>query len=346
MKKAVRIAICGAAGPAGSEALSILNSRPFPVSSVIALDSAERAGVRVPFGDGEITVRKAEESAFDGVDIAFFFSGRELAKKFAPAAQDAGCVAIDATGAWSADPRCPLVIPEVNADTLASHNGIIASPSCPSISLLTVLAPLHKAAGIRRIVVTALHAVSESGQEGIDELDGQIRRIFNMQSPAAELYPAQIAFNCLPHVSDFQADDTEMEIAIAEETRRILSPEISVAATCARVPVFYGHSDSVNVEFANPLSETDARMILMEAPGIQVADNPRAFLYPTAVDASGEDDVFVGRIRRDGSRENCLSLWIAADNTRKGAALNAVQIAGELLSRDLLGVSRPGAFPD
>ncbi len=344
MKKTARVVVCGAACPAGSEALSVLGSRQFPTSSVLVLDSPERSGMRLPFGDGEAAVKAVAEDSFDGADIAFFFGDRELSGKYAPVAQDAGCVVIDATGAWNADSRCPLVIPEVNAESLASHNGIIASPSCPVIALLAVLAPLHKAAGIKRIVVTALHAVSESGREGMDELDGQIRRIFNMQPPEAQLYPSQIAFNCLPHVSSFQGDDTEEEMAIAEEIRRILSPDIMIAATCARVPVFYGHSDSVNVETADALSETDARMILMQAPGVQVADNPRAFVYPTAVDASGEDDVFVGRIRRDGSRENCLSLWLAVDNTRKGSALNAVQIAEELLRRDLLGVSRPGVF--
>ncbi len=345
MKKAVRIAVCGAAGPEGSEALSILVDRHFPCASVVALDTSEHAGTMLPFGDGEIPVRAVREDSFRDTDIAFFFGDKGLSRKYAPAAQASGCVAIDASGAWSADVRCPLVVPEVNAGDLASHEGIIASPSCPVVAMLPVLAPLHKAAGIKRIVVTAMHAVSESGRGGIDELEGQIRRIFNMQSPDAEFYPHQIAFNCLPHFSGFlPSDNTEEEISIAEEIRRVLSTDIRVSATCTVVPVFYGHSDSINIETSGALSETDARMILMQAPGVQVADNPRAFLYPTAVDASGEDDVFVGRIRRDESLENGLNLWTAIDNTRKGSALNAVQIAEELLRQGLLSVSRPGAF--
>ncbi len=345
MKKAVRIAVCGAASPEGSEALSILLDRQFPCASVTAYDSPEQAGGVLPFGEGELPVRKLREDSFGDADMAFFFGDRQASLKYAPAAQASGCVVIDAAGAWSADMRCPLVIPEVNADSLSSHEGIIASPSCPSVAILTVLAPLHKAAGIKRMVVTSLHAVSESGRAGIDELERQIRRIFNMQSPDAETYPHQIAFNCLPHFSGFLgSDDTEEEARISEAIRRILSRDIKISVTCSVIPVFYGHSDSISIETSGALSAADARMILMQAPGVQVVDNPRAFLYPTAVDASGEDDVFVGRIRRDESLENGLSLWTAIDNTRKGSALNAVQIAEELLRLGLISVARPGAF--
>ena len=243
------------------------------------------------------------------------------------------------------DERCPLVVPEVNADDLEKHNGIIANPNCSTIQMLVALKPLHDAAKIKRIVVTTMQAVSGTGKKGIDELETQVRRLFNMQGVEPKAYPHQIAFNCLPHIDVFQSNDyTKEEMKMVNETHKMLDPNIRVTATCVRVPVFYGHSESVNIETEKKLTAAEARVILSQAPGVQVVDNPRANLYPLAVDAAGEDDVFVGRIREDESCDNALNLWIVADNVRKGAALNAVQIAEELLKRDLVSVVNPGMF--
>ncbi|MBP3730367.1 MAG: aspartate-semialdehyde dehydrogenase [Mailhella sp.] len=345
MTRSLHVAVCGATGAAGREMLSILAERRFPCASITALASARSAGSMVPFGEGEVYVKELTKDSFKGVDLALFATGEKAAREFAPHAQAAGCVVVDTSSAWRMDERCPLVVPEVNPDALDAHNGIIACPGSAAIQMLVALKPLHDAAHIRRIVVTTMQAVSGSGQKGVGELERQVRRLFNMQQPEAEVYPHQIAFNCLPRIGEFMDGDcTAEEMNLAGETRRMLGDGVKVSATCVRVPVFYGHSESINIETEKKLAAAEARVMLMDAPGVQVADNPRADLYPLAIDASGEDDVFVGRIREDESRENALNLWVVADNVRKGMALNAVQAAEELLKRELVSVPQPGVF--
>ena len=345
MKKSLNVAVCGATGAVGREMLKTLAERRFPCASITALASARSAGTRVPFGDDEITVKELTKDSFKGIDLAIFSAGGSVSTEFAPHAVAAGCVVVDNSSAWRMDERCPLVIPEVNPEDLEKHNGIIANPNCSTIQMLVALKPLHDAANIKRIVVTTMQAVSGTGKKGIDELETQVRRLFNMQDIEPKAYPHQIAFNCLPHIDVFQANDyTKEEMKMVNETHKMLDKNIRVTATCVRVPVFFGHSESVNIETEKKLTAAEARVILSQAPGIQVVDNPRANLYPLAVDAAGEDDVFVGRIRKDESCENALNLWIVADNVRKGAALNAVQIAEELMKRDLVSVVNPGMF--
>lgn len=345
MKKSLNVAVCGATGAVGREMLKTLADRHFPCASITALASARSAGTRVPFGEDEITVKELTKDSFKGIDLAIFSAGGSVSTEFAPHAVASGCVVVDNSSAWRMDERCPLVVPEVNPDDLEKHNGIIANPNCSTIQMLVALKPLHDAAKIKRIIVTTMQAVSGTGKKGIDELETQVRRLFNMQEIEPKAYPHQIAFNCLPHIDVFQANDyTKEEMKMVNETHKMLDPNIRVTATCVRVPVFYGHSESVNIETEKKLTAAEARILLTQAPGVQVVDNPRANLYPLAVNAAGEDDVFVGRIREDESGENSLNLWVVADNVRKGAALNAVQIAEELLKRDLVSVVNPGMF--
>ena len=345
MKKSLNVAVCGATGAVGREMLKTLAERHFPCASITALASARSAGTRVPFGDDEITVKELTKDSFKGIDLAIFSAGGSVSTEFAPYAVASGCVVVDNSSAWRMDDRCPLVIPEVNPDDLEKHNGIIANPNCSTIQMLVALKPLHDAAKIKRIIVTTMQAVSGTGKKGIDELETQVRRLFNMQDVEPKAYPHQIAFNCLPHIDVFQANDyTKEEMKMVNETHKMLDPNIRVTATCVRVPVFYGHSESVNIETEKKLTAAEARVILSQAPGVQVVDNPRANLYPLAIDAAGEDDVFVGRIREDESCDHSLNMWIVADNVRKGAALNAVQIGEELLKRDLVSVVNPKMF--
>jgi aspartate-semialdehyde dehydrogenase len=291
-------------------------------------------------------VRELARDSFTGVDLALFSAGGERSEQFAPHAVAAGCVVIDNSNAWRMDKRCPLVVPEVNPDALNSHNGLIANPNCSTIQMVVALKPLHDAARIRRVVVSTYQAVSGTGQKAIEELDSQVRRLFNMQKPEIKVYPYQIAFNCLPQIDIFMPNDyTKEEMKMTAETVKIMGDEsIKVTATCVRVPVFYSHSEAVNVETEKKLSPAEARAILSRAKGVQVVDNPALRLYPMPLDAAGEYEVFVGRIREDESTANGLSLWVVADNVRKGAALNAVQIAEELMERDLVAVRRPGLF--
>jgi len=244
------------------------------------------------------------------------------------------------------DERCPLVVPEVNPEALEGHNGIIANPNCSTIQMVVALKPLHDAAGIRRVVVSTYQAVSGSGQKGISELETQVRQMFNLKEPEVNVYPHRIAFNCIPHIDVFLENDyTKEEMKMVHETVKIMrDPNVKVTATCVRVPVFYGHSESVNIETERKLSAKEARAILAQAPGVQVYDNPSEKMYPLAVDAAGEDATYVGRIREDDTIPNGLNMWIVADNIRKGAALNAVQIAEELVRRDLLGVKDRTVF--
>ena len=345
-EKKLVVAVVGATGAVGREMLKTLESRNFPATEVVPFASARSAGTKVPYGDSELVVRELKEDVFEDIDIAIFSAGGSTSEKYAPHAAAAGCIVVDNSSAWRMDERCPLVVPEVNPEALEGHNGIIANPNCSTIQMVVALKPLHDVAGIRRVVVSTYQAVSGSGQKGISELETQVRQMFNLKEPEVNVYPHRIAFNCIPHIDVFLENDyTKEEMKMVHETVKIMrDPNVKVTATCVRVPVFYGHSESVNIETERKLSAKEARAILAQAPGVQVYDNPSEKMYPLAIDAAGEDQTYVGRIREDETIPNGLNLWIVADNIRKGAALNAVQIAEELLRRDLLGVKDRTVF--
>jgi len=334
------VAVCGATGAVGREMLKVLEQRNFPASEVIALASARSIGKTVPFRGEELAVAELTADSFDGVDIALFSAGGGTSLKFAPKAAEAGCVVVDNSSAWRMDPEVPLVVPEVNPHDLDWHKGIIANPNCSTIQMVVVLKPLHDAARIRRLVISTYQAVSGTGQKAVEELQNQVRALFNMQEPEHKVYPHQIAFNCLPQIDVFLENGyTKEEMKMVNETRKIIGDDtIRITATTVRVPVFYGHSESVNVETEAKLTPAEARLILAQAPGVTVVDDPEKGLYPMPIDAAGLDDTFVGRIREDESIDNGLNLWIVSDNLRKGAALNAVQIAETLIERDLVRV--------
>ena len=340
------VAVVGATGAVGREMLETLENREFPAAEVIALASSRSAGMKLPFAGGELTVRELTEDSFKGIDLALFSAGGGTSEKFAPFAVSHGCTVVDNSSAWRMDERCPLVVPEVNADALNSHNGIIANPNCSTIQMVVALKPLHDAAGITRVVVSTYQAVSGTGQKAIVELETQVRQMMNMKDPEIQVYPYQIAFNCLPQIDAFLPNGyTKEEMKMTNETVKIMGdPGIKVTATTVRVPVFYGHSEAINIETKKKLTANEARAILSRAPGVAVYDNPGEKLYPMPIIASGEDEVFVGRIREDESIANGLNFWCVADNIRKGAALNAVQIAETLLERDLLKVRDPKFF--
>lgn len=346
MTTQLTVAVAGATGAVGREMLTTLESRKFPATKIIPLASSRSAGTTVPYMGQELTVQELKEDSFNGVDIALFSAGGDTSEKFAPFAAQAGCVVVDNSSAWRMDDRCPLVVPEVNRHALKNHNGIIANPNCSTIQMVVALAPLHKAATIKRVVVSTYQAVSGTGQKAIQELETQVRQMFNMQQPEANVYPYQIAFNCLPQIDVFLENDyTKEEMKMVHETIKIMEDtNVKVTATAVRVPVFYGHSESVNIEFVKPLSAKDARGLLSSAPGVQVYDNPAEKYYPMAIDAAGEDEVFVGRIREDETQPNTLNMWIVSDNIRKGAALNTVQIAECLMEDNLLGVKDRTVF--
>lgn len=346
MSTSLTVAVAGATGAVGREMLSTLEAREFPAVNIIALASSRSAGTTVPFRGGELTVREMTEDSFKGVDIALFSAGGSASEKFAPHAVKSGCVVVDNSSAWRMDERCPLVVPEVNAHALANHKGIIANPNCSTIQMVVALMPLHKAASVKRVVVSTYQAVSGTGQKAITELETQVRQMFNMTEPEARVYPHRIAFNCLPQIDVFLDNGyTKEEMKMVLETVKILEdPNVKVTATTIRVPVFYGHSESLNIEFEKPLSAKDARAVLSVAPGIVVLDNPAEQIYPMPITAAGEDDVFVGRIREDETQPNTLNMWVVADNIRKGAALNTVQIAETLIRNNLVRVPDPGVF--
>ncbi|GAB6036719.1 aspartate-semialdehyde dehydrogenase [Fundidesulfovibrio butyratiphilus] len=334
------VAVVGATGAVGREMLKTLEARDFPATQVRAFASSRSAGSTVPFKGGELVVEELQEQSFPGIDLALFSAGGTTSKHFAPFAVKAGCVVVDNSSAWRMDPKCPLVVPEVNPHDVDWHNGIIANPNCSTIQMVVALKPLHDAATIKRVVVSTYQAVSGTGQKAIEELERQVRQLFNGQEAECKVYPYQIAFNCLPQIDVFsEGDYTFEEIKMIKETAKIMGDEsIKVTATTVRVPVFYGHSESVNLEFEKPITPAEARAILSQAPGVQVYDNPSEKMYPMAIVAAGEDEVFVGRIRADNTVENGLNLWVVADNIRKGAALNAVQIAELLLAKGKLHV--------
>ena len=329
------VAVAGATGAVGREMLKTLEQRAFPAKTVKALASSRSAGTTVPYAGGELTVEEMTEKSFEGVDIALFSAGGSTSKRFAPFAVKSGCVVIDNSSAWRMDPEVPLVVPEVNPEDVDWHTGIIANPNCSTIQMVVALKPLHDVGTIKRVIVSTYQAVSGTGQKAIAELETQVRQLFNSQEADVKVYPHQIAFNCLPQIDVFtDGDYTFEEVKMIKETNKIMGDDsIKVTATTVRVPVFYGHSESVNIETEKKITAKEARVILSQAPGIVVYDNPGEKVYRMPLMAAGEDPVFVGRIREDNTIENGLHLWIVADNIRKGAALNAVQIAELLMER-------------
>jgi aspartate-semialdehyde dehydrogenase len=327
------VAVVGATGAVGREMLEVLEERNFPVSDLVALASDNSEGERLTFGGRSVVVKKLTEDSFTGVDIALFSAGSPRSLEFAPAAVKAGAVVIDNSSAFRMDPKVPLVVPEVNAHALIDHAGIIANPNCSTIGLVTALKPIHEAATVKRVVVTTFQSVSGTGKKAIDELASQTVALLNFRDIETKVYPHQIAFNCIPHIDDFLENGySKEEMKIANETRKILEDDsIRVIATAVRVPVFRCHAESVNIETEKKLSANDARAALSAMPGVIVYDDPKKNLYPTPIDVAGKDETYVGRIREDESIPNGINLWLVSDNLRKGAALNAVQIAEALI---------------
>ncbi|MDD3265321.1 MAG: aspartate-semialdehyde dehydrogenase [Dehalococcoidales bacterium] len=327
--KRYRVAILGATGLVGQQFISILAERRFPISELKLLASDRSAGGKISFNGTEITVEEATAHSFEGIDIALFSAGSDVSRHFAPIAVKQGAVVVDNSAAFRMDPRVPLVVPEINPEDIAKHNGIIANPNCSTIQMVVALFPLHKVNPIKRIIVSTYQSVSGTGKAALTELEDQSRLALEQKEITPHVYPHQIAFNILPEIDVFLDNDyTKEEWKMVEETRKIMhAPDIAISATCARVPVFYSHSESVNVEFTEPVSPDGARRILAGAPGVKILDEPGVSLYPLPASATGSDNVYVGRIRQDVSTTNGLVMWVVADNIRKGAALNAVQIA-------------------
>lgn len=335
-----RVAVVGATGAVGTMMIKVLEERNFPVSTLKALASARSVGKKVSFGGKVVSVEELTERSFEGIQLALFSAGAGVSRRFAPIAAQAGCVVVDNSSAFRMDPDVPLVVPEVNPHALRGHKGIIANPNCSTIQMVVALKPIHDAAKIKRIVVTTFQAVSGTGQKAVFELEAQVNALIQGRPLPRAVYPHQIAYNCLPHIGAFlDSGYTEEEMKMVNETRKIFEdPSIQVCATTVRVPVYYGHSESVAVETRRPLSAGEARALLEKAEGVVVVDDPLQNRYPMPLDAAGRDETFVGRIRQDISVENGLVLWVVADNIRKGAATNAVQIAEILDREDLLRV--------
>ena len=337
--KKFNIAVAGATGAVGNQMLACLEERSFPIETIKLLASARSAGRKLDFRGESIAVEELTESSFKGVDVALFSAGGGISEKFAPLAAKDGCVAIDNSSAWRMDPEVPLVVPEINPHAIAQYKnkGIIANPNCSTIQMVVALHPLHQKYGVRRVVVSTYQSVSGTGKKAIDELDHQTRAILNLKEYEKKVYPHAIAFNCLPHIDVFLENGyTKEEMKMVNETLKIFEDDtIGITATTVRVPVFYGHSESINVEMKENVTADEVRALLEKSPGIKVVDDPENNIYPMAIDAAGQDLTLVGRIRNDESIPNCVNMWVVADNIRKGAATNAVQIA-EVLVKEYL----------
>jgi len=329
------VAVVGATGAVGQEMLRVLAERAFPVRELRVLASARSAGKPVEFQGREYIVQELTPTSFAGVQIALFSAGGKVSEQFCPVAVRAGAICIDNTNAFRMDPAVPLVVPEVNPHAIRTHQGIIANPNCSTIQMVVVLKPLHDAARVRRVVVSTYQATSGAGKKAMDELFHQTRDLIGGKEVSPKAFPHRIAFNVIPQIDVFLENGyTKEEMKMVNETKKILEDDtIRVSATTVRVPVFFGHSESVNIETERKLTAAAARDLLARAPGVKVVDDPANRRYPMPIEAAGQDDTLVGRIREDVSLENGLNLWIAADNIRKGAATNAVQIA-EILVRD------------
>src|SRR6185503_20249685 len=334
-----KVAVVGATGNVGREMLNILDERKFPADEVVALASRRSVGVEVSYGDRTLKVKALEHYDFSDVDICLMSAGGAVSKEWSPKIGAAGVVVIDNSSAWRMDPDVPLIVPEVNADAVAgfTKKNIIANPNCSTAQLVVALKPLHDFATIKRAVIATYQSVSGAGKDAMDELFRQTRAVFVADPIEREKFTKQIAFNVIPHIDVFlDGGFTKEEWKMSVETQKILDPDIQVVATCVRVPVFIGHSEALNIEFERPLTAERARNILRSAPGVLVIDKREDEGYITPVEAAGEDATYVSRIRKDPTVENGLSLWVVSDNLRKGAALNAVQIAEALINRKLL----------
>lgn len=336
--KEYKIAVVGAMGAVGSEMLKTLAQRHFPASEVKALDIAANAGKKVPFGDGELTVRETKIEEFRGVNAALFAVGDAISKELAPQVAATGCVVIDNSAAWRMDPNVPLVVPECNPEDLRWHKGIIANPNCSTIIAMVPLKPLHDYAGLKRITAATYQAVSGAGILGLSELSNQTRDVLDGKPAQPKVFQHQIAFNLIPHIDYFEDNGyTHEEMKMFREGRKILGlPNLMVNCTCVRVPVFRSHSEAITIETERELTPEKARELLANAPGVKLFDNPSKNEYPMPVDTSNGDLVWVGRIRTDISAPNSLTFWCAGDQIRKGAALNAVQIAETMAKMDIL----------
>jgi len=338
-KTKYNIAIVGATGAVGEQLREVLEERQFPVDELRLLASERSAGQFLPFHNKQVRVDILKDDSFQNIDIGLFSAGSEVSANFAPAAIAAGAVVVDNTSHFRMEPDVPLVVPEVNSEEIARYEnrGIVANPNCSTIQMVVALKPIHDAAGIKRLVVSTYQSVSGAGRMAMEELSQQVSALFNGREIKKEKFPHQIAFNCIPHIDGFLEDGyTREEWKLIHETRKIFGePSLRVTATTVRVPVFCSHSESVNVETEKKLTAAQAKALLREAPGVLLADVPEENIYPMAIDATGKDATYVGRVREDLSVANGLNLWVVSDNLRKGAALNAVQIA-EILIRDYL----------
>ncbi|MBR2690758.1 MAG: aspartate-semialdehyde dehydrogenase [Aquamicrobium sp.] len=341
-----KVAVVGATGNVGREMLNILEERGFPVSEVVALASRRSQGTEVSFGDKTLKVKALEGYDFSDTDIAVMSAGGNVSKEWSPKIGKQGCVVIDNSSAFRYDPEVPLIVPEVNPDAIEgfSRKNIIANPNCSTAQLVVALKPLHDAATIKRIVVATYQSVSGAGKEGMDELFTQTRAVFVADPVEAKKFTKRIAFNVIPHIDVFMEDgSTKEEWKMVAETKKMLDPKIKLTATCVRVPVFIGHSEAVNVEFEKPITADEARDILREAPGCLVIDKREDGGYITPIESAGEDATYISRIREDSTLDNALNMWIVSDNLRKGAALNAVQIAELLVERGLIQPKKKAA---
>jgi aspartate-semialdehyde dehydrogenase len=340
----MRVAVVGATGAVGSTLLGVMRERSFAADEVVPFASERSAGRTIDWGETDLTVRPLADDTIRGFDLALFSAGSGVSAEWAPRFAEAGAVVVDNSSQWRMHEDVPLVVSEVNPEALDGHRGIVANPNCTTMQTVMALGPILQRAGIERVVMSSYQAVSGTGQRAVEELHSQAEAVIEAKElPAPAVYPHQIAFNVLPQVETFNDGDdyTTEERKCMRETRKILGREdVGVSATCARVPVFTGHSVSANVQTREPLSPEECRDLLVAAPGLVVVDDPANGLYPTALDAAGRDEVLVGRIRRDPSHERCLNLWIVGNNLRKGAATNAVQVAELLHVRGLLGSAR------
>jgi aspartate-semialdehyde dehydrogenase len=340
-----KIAVVGATGNVGREMLSILAERAFPADEVVALASRRSQGSEVSYGDKTLKTKTLDTYDFSDVDLCLMSAGGEVSKEWSPKIAAQGAVVIDNSSAWRYDADVPLVVPEVNAEALREiKKGIVANPNCSTAQLVVALKPLHDAATIKRVVVATYQSVSGAGKDGMDELDRQTKALYSLQDVQEKKFPKRIAFNLIPHIDVFMEDGyTKEEWKMMVETKKILDPKIKLTATCVRVPVFISHSEAVNVEFEKPISADEARNILRSAPGVLVIDKREPGGYITPHEAAGEDATYISRIREDITVENGLSFWCVSDNLRKGAALNAIQIAEAMANRGLLKSKKQAA---
>src|SRR5499425_1227315 len=333
------VAVVGATGNVGREMLGILAERSFPADEIVALASRRSQGVDVSYGERTLKVKALEHHDFSGTDICLMSAGAAVSKEYSPKIAAAGAVVIDNSSAWRYDSDVPLIVPEVNADAVAGFRkrGIIANPNCSTAQLVVALKPLHDRARIKRVIVATYQSVSGAGREAMDELFSQTKAVFTLEEPQTKKFPKRIAFNLIPHIDVFMEDGyTKEEWKMVAETKKILDPKIKLTATCVRVPVFIGHSEAVNIEFDEPITADEARDILRSAPGCIVIDKREPGGYVTPYEATGEDATYISRIREDATVENGLAMWVVSDNLRKGAALNAIQIAECLINRKLI----------